>query len=628
MSSRNRAVGDTGGVVIDEYVRGASGLGAYGLAEHGQTEATVGGMPPMSREMKVSEFIRHCKQKFFFEFSWRVPFPRIPDEPLLYHPDVINEILRDPSPLGIMDAELDAMAIGVLDSIPLAYHLLHPGAVDEARQLSLDHERRLAELRQKNLAAGYADQVMWNPMDANPNLEAADAELLDTDIDLNMVLERDKPSLTLLQRPLYTDMGLVSQEQRHLERLSRIVPEGLRDIFSLPSPLESQLQSGSRSASVGLEIGTSRESAQTTNDQWREGIKKSFRVARAVDTCFDNMIEVLTRTKLGLNSKDPTALALTRRLWSLLFGGTTVEQQTKMWSKICHFSSMYNGRQSSTDELKDIVEALQLPHQESWLFFIRDYEKLLREYTKALPGGTSEREEYLKISESDINPPNQGGFKPDLQVGTLLRQQRRDVGPNHQPVPIFPVDVLPLYPAEFDEYAEAENEAGSRGNIEMRLGEMATTLHHLVLPGAVVGEGCRVGGPHVLVGKTNLLVADKGSDTRPSSGATVSYHTSRENTFEPLVTDGGNTSSYLFQVRSVSPMRGADFPGPANAAGHYVVYRRLAVRDLFVKAPNAEAPPNERYVVAFGANNEMRGVSRKRQRESLFGDSLIDDLFD
>ncbi|EAN81575.1 hypothetical protein, conserved, partial [Trypanosoma cruzi] len=183
--------------------------------ESGMATASIAGVPVIDPTMTPGEFIRRCQQQYYFEFSWEVPFPRVPAAPLLYLPDAFKELLSDPSPLGVMQAELDAMSEGVLERIPLAYYLLRPEVVEEARNIAMECEQRVEELQRQAAVDGLPERLTWRPEEVNPYLERADAELLDTDIDLNLVLERDKPSLTLLQRPLYTDMGLVPQEQRH-----------------------------------------------------------------------------------------------------------------------------------------------------------------------------------------------------------------------------------------------------------------------------------------------------------------------------------------------------------------------------------------------------------------------------
>ncbi|ESL06319.1 hypothetical protein TRSC58_06009 [Trypanosoma rangeli SC58] len=221
-------------------------------SEGHMSTASIAGVPVIDPMMTPGEFIRRCQQQYYFEFSWEVPFPRVPASPLLYIPEAFRELLNDASPLGVMQAELDAMSEGVLERIPLAYYLLRPEVVEETRSIAAECEQRVEELQRQATIAGLTERLTWRPEEVNPYLERADAELLDTDIDLNLVLERDKPSLTLLQRPLYTDMGLVSQEQRHLERLARIVPETLRSQPFLSSSLDSQAVGGTWTSSEGV----------------------------------------------------------------------------------------------------------------------------------------------------------------------------------------------------------------------------------------------------------------------------------------------------------------------------------------------------------------------------------------
>ncbi|EKG04654.1 hypothetical protein TCSYLVIO_004285 [Trypanosoma cruzi] len=586
--------------------------------ESGMATASIAGVPVIDPMMTPGEFIRRCQQQYYFEFSWEVPFPRVPAAPLLYLPDAFKELLSDPSPLGVMQAELDAMSEGVLERIPLAYYLLRPEVVEEARNIAMECEQRVEELQRQAAVDGLPERLTWRPEEVNPYLERADAELLDTDIDLNLVLERDKPSLTLLQRPLYTDMGLVPQEQRHLERLARIVPETLRSqslFYSSQGP-NAMGESLDSLGGIGIPLYCGEEwtqagcgngqAAMEAQQKWLDGVRKSFRFARTLDTHHDKLLELVAQTKLGLDCKNPAAMCLTRRLWQLLFEDTNKGQQRSVWHQLCRFSSNYDDRGEAEEQLRRAVVDLQLPHSELWLALLREYLDLLKEYTLSLSGGTEKRKEQLQISGKELDPFEQGAFEPDLQTGATLRRVGKELGADRQPVAIFPVEILPLYPAGFDKAAE-EMRAGSPGHIE-HLGELAKALHHVVLPGALVNEESRIRGPHALVNNTNLLVADKNSDRQLSHGLTVSYHTSRENTFEPLVSENNSTSSYLFQLCTVE---GGSSSSLSNASRRHVVYNRLSVRNLFVKSPNAEMPPYERYVLMFGLEGE-----RKRQREA------------
>ncbi|KEG14703.1 hypothetical protein DQ04_00341180 [Trypanosoma grayi] len=615
---------DDDGAMAFGGARRGDGMDAYTAPEGGEGRASIGGVTIIDPMMTAGEVIRRCKLQYYFEFSWQVPFPQVPAAPLLYFPEAFGELLNDPTPLGVMQAELDAMSEGVLERIPLAYHLLHPEVVEETRQRAMKCEQLVEEMQQQALAAGLPERLTWRPEEVNPHLEPADAELLDTDIDLHMVLERDKPSLTLLQRPLYTDMGLVPQEQRHLERLARIVPDVLRsqvqssssqkpqqmgELLSLPGQLGTPIHATEDSTQATFSRGQQGDEA---SKRWLDGVRKSFRFARTLDSHYEKLLETLARTKLGLDSKNQAAIKLTRRLWHLLFDGTKKNQQRDVWHQLCRFSSNYDGRPEAADYLERAITSLNLPNSKMWPELLQEYTELLKEYTSGLQGGADKRKEQLQISGKELDPFEQGAFEPDLQPGPMLRRVGKELGSNRQPAPIFPVEVAPLYPAGCD-IAAAAMTAGSDGDAA-QLGELASELHHVVLPGAVVSEVSRVSGPHALVNNTNLLVSDKLSGRHLSDGVTVSYHTSRENTFEPLVSDENNTSSYLFQLRNAqqdNTEKSAAPAGLANADGRHVMYRRLGIRNLFVKAPNAEAPPYERYVLMFNEEGE-----HKRHRES------------
>lgn len=614
----------------------SAGVSAGGiLPTPAHTTAAVDTALLLTSKTTPSAAIRRCHQRYYFDFAWSVAFPEQPPAPLLYYPDTYKNLLHDPAAIGVMQAELDAMSDGVLERIPLAYYPLQPGVLEEARAVALETERHVEEMQAKAKATGQLERLTWNAEDVNPHLDRADADLLDTDIDSSLVLQRDLPSLTLLQRPLYTDMGLVPQEQRHAARLARIVPEDLRSLSQAAGLPGSPMLPGSPQGPGGA-VATfeTPEGALTKQREWVQEVQRSFKQARTLDQQYDHFVKGLVHGKLGLDRANPDHVQLARQLWRRLFRHTKSSQQREVWNLLCQFSSTY-GEKPHAEAVRELMSGLtekQSPEFiKEWRPLIREYANCVERYVASLKGGVAERKDQLHFSGAELDPLNTGSFQPELVVERLMRRYGTELGENHAALPIYPLDVIPVFPTGFQEAARigVTAQRSNAGELDF-LAESADTLHHIVLPAVSLGVG-QPDAPHVLVNGTNLLVADKQSTVQDvTDGATVSYQASKENTFQPLLLDEDNTSSYIVRLHRVTGFGGDDGDdlvtagnGAANHEGKYATYDRIGMQDLFTKASNMATPPFHRYVVMYSAETASGTVATgtanpaKRPREEV-----------
>ncbi|KAG5497309.1 hypothetical protein JIQ42_03795 [Leishmania sp. Namibia] len=564
-----------------------------------------------NQRASFGDVLRACRNAFYYHTSWSVPYPEVPAAPLLYYPEEYRRMIESTMPLGIMQSELDAMQTGLLDSIPLAYYPLAPNALDEARQAL----RRAAVLKRRAAAAAEADDATSSssasaanaPDRARPlhgRLDPGDEDIVRIVVDANEIELRNLPSLTHVQRPLYTDIGLVPQEERHAARVARTQPTETKP----------------------------RDAALTTEElvrQWRLDVQASFAEASQLDSGFARFIGEIAHAKLGLDRHNASHLRLTRALWALLYKGTTKRQQRKVWYAVCHFSSVFSGvpdtSEAAVAQLLHDTEALGLPqYLTNWRPLLAEYTRAVSDYVAALAGGVDQRRENLKFHDRELDQLYMGNVYTNIELeGKLSRTSADRV--KHA---IYPVEVVPVFPSGY-------RQAASLGAAAMRLhdseeldflAERDASLHHVVLPDAVLPKSATA-RPNMLVGGCNLLIADDGDFSNVQSGAALRYSVSTENTYQTLRQDPMNTASYLFRVGQVAADAVASLG--ANDDGRYVMYDRVGHRDVYQKTNNTDTNTLSRYVVMFtdppaaaeasdantGASGSGRANCMKRERD-------------
>lgn len=588
-------------------------------------------MGPYTPTTSVPKAVRMLRHHYLMDLNWAVAMPHVPDSPLLYYPAEYTELLTNPAAIGVMQSELDAMECGVLEAIPLAFYPLKPGVVAEARHAAAETAGHTAAASARVRASGQLERVLLRPEDANhPSLTPGDRKLLESELGSDSVLSRENPSLTLLQRPLYTDMGLVSQEERHRERLARIVPQELRHLScgaGLPgSPLSPGSPVGGGGGGVvqlAAAVFETDAEAEAKRKGWVEEVSRSFRQVRAIDVAFDRFLEALTSSKLGLDGGNARHLELARAMWCCLYGNGVaassnnkeeqqqqqrlpVRKQREVWHALCHFSFTYDDASPAAAEqaLLASVQGRRLPRFDSlWRPLLCKYVAAVREHTAALPGGAAGRRALLRFSDVEIDPQASADLTPDVHVGGALQRRGKALGSNHAPLPIFPVEVIPVFPSGFARAGrDGVTPARSADGALDYLAEGAASLRHVILPGATIPVAAR-SGPHILVGDTNLLVADAASSVADTAaGAAVSYSASVQNTYECLFYDQENTSSYVLRIHgptSHGQQQEQELRGATSKDGAYITYDRIGWRDVYAKAPNVRAPAFRRHVLVY-----------------------------
>lgn len=586
----------------------AATAGGVAGGRSGQSSSSLG----ITSSSSFGDALRACRSAFFCQPRWGVPFPELPAVPYLYYPDEYRELVESTVPVGVMQSELDAMRVGLLESIPLAYYPLHPTALEEARQAA----QRVAAAKKKASGAVNRDGAAWRSSSSTPSssssssrliargqLDPGDARIADIVVDRNEIQIRNLPSLTHVQRPLYTDIGLVPQEQRHAARVARLQPPVVE---ARPD--------------AALATAEARKA-------WQEAMESSFEEAAQVDAGFYHFMGDVAETKLGLDRANAAHLRIARSIWKCLFGQVPKSQQAKVWHAICHFSSTYGDLPTAqvVASLSSSLEALCLPHFSStWQPLMKEFTDAVESYTRVLVGGFEQRRSSLLLTDKELDQRYVGNVNTNIDVAGTLHRTSGD----RKRSAIYPVEVIPVYPSGYEKavsMAPAAMLMSDAVNLDF-LAEREASLHQVVLPDALISKKAAT-GPNLLVGGCNLLVAEEGTigDLRP--GATLSYKVMNENTYKPLLTDSTNSASYLLRLIDGSAARVSASIG-SNSDGRCVVYDRIGHRDIYQKKNNTDSSTLSRYVLLFSSEKqgseeppaeEPPQVRVKRERDGVDG---------
>lgn len=384
-----------------------AGGGAYGTGggreglerRAGRDGHASGARLSLDGDTSLGEAIQRCLEVYYHIFRWDVPFPEHPGVPLLYIPQEVQQLQRDPDCLGVMESEVNMLSDGLLEQIPLGYYPIQVEELQRGLDAATSTQANIRRMQERLFASGQLERVTWKPEEVNPSLDAEDIELLDTDIDQSILSQRETPSLAhSIQRPVYTEAGGESSTQRHVERLLRLQPEpvrrylaaaaaaaagGKKDVghdglpppllpnglpggggpdFSLlrssPSPSPAPYRGGSGGAgSVGLQAleaaagadadELARQWLTRKKEAWEAEVKQSFRAARLLESQFTDFIDYLTEKKFGLDPKNASHIQLSVALWKA-FGDMSqmphdVTQHALAWGRLCAFSYAYAG---------------------------------------------------------------------------------------------------------------------------------------------------------------------------------------------------------------------------------------------------------------------------------------------
>lgn len=536
-----------------------------------------------------SKLLRACVQRLYHEFQWNIPMPKVPASPMLFRPDVLKDVFA--AGTTVMNSEIDAMKLGVLEAIPLLYYPVAPGEIRRAFDAAASHD---------STAVGS-------------KLDPKDVELLDTDIDLDLLEKRALPSLTLLKRPLYTEIGLTSVEERHQERLTRLIPPHLLSLVgSTQEGLALQRSMSFNGGNGSFTSGSSQSplSPDPAAHAQSKDVGQSFKLAKSVDVTFHKLMANIRVQKLGLGGalSELESSQLTRQFWEALFSGTNGAQQRRVWVAVCRYVRQVLGVAVTGEAAVDLVSEVtssRLPNEPFWLQWCTQFQRALSEVDVAAS------KSLLLMDPLDYTTPvdrEQDVFKAGIAVpNPLKRTSGRIVDPadNRSRLATFPVSIRPILPSGYTDVVDqlVRGEDADVPNVANRCGNLSQLIVQGVreaLPRRTQQQVCAE--PHILV-NGSLLIADNVS---ASSGhpvvepdMTLSAHTNGNLVFEEYLSTDADTSALLMELHP-----------------KLCLYDRISSRREFRRNAAAVAPICEQYVICFdGVEGDSSNTNRKRPRD-------------
>jgi hypothetical protein len=549
-----------------------------------------------------SKILNACSQRMYHDFSWSISMPKVPASPMLFRPDVLKDVFA--AGTTVMNSEVDAMKFGVLDAIPLMYYPVAPGEIRKAFDVAASSST------------------------AGSQLDEKDRQLLDTDIDVDLLDKRALPSLTLLKRPLYTEIGLSSVEERHQERLARLIPPHL---LSLVGNTQEGLElRRSMSHNNGAFIGNNGSSQSPLTpggahfqdpvaQRQSKGVNQSFKFAKSVDVTFNQLMAGIRVQKLGLGGalSELESSQITRQFWEALFFNTSGAQQRRVWVAVCRYVRQTLGAADDVapvDLINEISKARLQNESSFWLQWTKQFQRALAEVDVALS------KSLLSMDVLDYTIPvdrEQNVFKAGISVANPLnRTSSRIIDPadNRSRLATFPVSIRPILPSGYTEVVDLllRGEDAYSPLVQGALASRSESLSQLVvqgvreaLPRRTQQQACAE--PHILV-NGSLLIADEVSTSGSPVVApdmTLASHTSGNLVFEEYLSTDADTSALLMELHP-----------------KVCLYDRISSRKEFRRNAAAVAPICEQYVICFDGiegstpgDAEVEGSAKKRQRE-------------
>lgn len=260
----------------------------------------------MSNTITLENVQRLALENYYHSFTWKIPWPEMPAVPLLHTMEAISDVFSARKP--VTQPDLTAMETGLLSGVPTTYFLTLP---EDVRKML--HRERTSE----------------------PPSTQDDLALVEVDLDESPL--RQRPSLALLQKPLYTETGLIPRQQRAEVRHARLLSK-------LP-------QNEAKSPARNMEAASA----------FAIQMAASFKHAKKLDLTFASFVQHICTQKLGLLPNEST-LSLTKRLLAL---SKEISNMAHFWVHVCNIAS---GSPCTTSFGEP---------QKSWL---RDYLALLAEH--------------------------------------------------------------------------------------------------------------------------------------------------------------------------------------------------------------------------------------------------------
>lgn len=544
-----------------------------------------------------SKILNACSQRMYHDFSWSISMPRVPASPMLFRPELLKEVFT--AGTSVMNSEVDAMKLGILDAIPLIYYPAAPSEI-----------RHAFDVAASSLTAAGC-----------PPLDDKDRALLDTDIDLDLLEKRALPSLTLLKRPLYTEIGLTSVEERHQERLARLIPPHLLSLvgntqeglaLQRSMSVNGTFFGGNGASQSPLTPGTTLDPVAQRQSK---SVNQSFKFAKSVDVTFNQLMASIRVEKLGLGGalSELESSQLTRQFWDALFLNTSGAQQRRVWVAVCRYVRHVLGAAGDADtpvDLMSVISSARLHNEQTfWVQWVTQFQRALAEVDVA------RSKAQLSMDALDYTIPvdrEQNVFKAGISVpNPLNRTSSRIIDPadNRSRLTTFPVSVRPVLPSGYTDIVDLilRGEDAYSPLVQGALASRSENLSQLIvqgvreaLPRRTHQQACAE--PHILVNGSLLIADDISTSGTPvvSPDMTVSSHTNGNLVFEEYLSTDADTSALLMELHP-----------------KVCLYDRITSRKEFRRNAAAVAPICEQYVICFDGSEEAdsESSSKKRPRE-------------
>lgn len=603
-----------------------------------RAQSLTGGGGSTVSPSTTADYLRECRNRYYHEHLWEMPFPQVPTAAMLLVPSVVQEAFD--VDIGVMGSEVDAMSFGVLDNIPLVHAPLGRGEIRKTQEIVRSTHERFEQCQLDWIAKGNMPKLVWTAMERNPELDQKDFDLVDTDIDAGPLEKRSMPSLSLLKRPLYTEIGLSAPDALHQQRLSRLIPSQLlQRVATLnggqPSQLFERLSQAIMHSDSDGAMGTPSHSLLGSTDadeKWSQGVVSSFRQAVRFENHVTELAGQIAKTKLGLAGHPDQSVAsdIAQGLWQQLFEQTSSYQQQCIWSGVCGLVSRVvsvgamsphaaiSETREGFDALRTLISAVFRGHVEKrksallarWMTWTRRFEEgllIALESNGDLCKSSLQITEKEKINSTD---PSMSIFSPDFRLNEQIqRKSGRLVDPvdKRSRLPIFPLEVYPVFPSGYEtvmEQLKRDKLAPREARSDVPLASRTQSLTQVVVQGVrdALPEPQACYEPHMLIGSTNLLVAEERVTERHEPAvhdlSARSYRASKNLVIEEYLHDPESTLSILLERKPDCFVY--DFIGSRRE------YRRNAA---------GSAPPLPKYVVLFNDQLTTTGDSERNDNE-------------
>jgi hypothetical protein len=471
------------------------------------------------------------KQHYYHDWEFSLTLPKPPLSGYLYTTDVVREVFnRRVGPIS--GKELQTMESGMVENISLEHLLMYPEDSKEIREHVQTSYAEYSAKRQAMLERGEAKQPTEEAKERNKRLSDEDYELLKVQFQESMQeLLSQLPSLKLLKRPIYTELGQESLEARNQARLSRlsgVAPPGLSATPLSPTNLSTLGTPGRPSALPGR---PSTAGVALSPEQWTAQIGVGFKRAKAMDVHYQVFCKAVREEKLGLSAESDATFGVTFEILSLL-AQCPNQDRRRIWAAVCKITS------SPLTEVPQLQNALleMVPKEMKQNF--RDWVKLFTD--AAATESFTLRQQRLKVElDMDLSTPQREFTIPlSTKIETFHHPTKGNV---------VPLTVRPLLPSGSKELATKPTAVCGEDGREL--------CHHVFMNtrtnekhGLTQEERQGHFNPHIAVDNGFLLRPVTIDDTRYHVDSDAALYECQAEQFSIGSTLQGLRSSYVFHL--------------------------------------------------------------------------------